>query len=382
MDPELEAELLKHDMIEKKEDFQTIGALTFRGMACITREILRTKLFFTLVEVELFESLRDICIEKINIEKRRQQQTRGNHQTIAGASPTKAGEPAHLQVGQELRKEKIVTEIREETVVHSKYILSKCPSEEVINRISADLGIPCLLGRRYFDPQYYNISAEVIKGIGLIILNNKFEGHGVEVEGKTLRSLFFKMGLEITTMLNKTREAIISKANEIAENDISALGYSFLAVGICTQSKDNKLSASDGTYSFHRDLKPIFERKNCPGLEGKPKIFFIHSCNPVNEVFDDGFGDITMSSNSDECDIMVVHSTVMRGKGFTSFDCCFIANLEKTFDDHRDKDHLRSIIGIADSKCKPVESEGVGSKEYEQKCQRNSTLTKLIFIPK
>ena len=218
------------------------------------------------------------------------------------------------------------------------------------------------------------------KGIGLIIWNNKFEGHGVEEEGRILRSLFINMGLEIKLMTNKTREAILSNAKEIANKDHS--GYSLLVVGICTHCEDgDMLYASYGVYSLNNDLMPMFKPPNCPGLRGKPKIFLINSCHPVQEAKKVLSDDVVADGTTDESDFLVVHSTIMRGKGFTNFHCCFIAILEKNFEENRDKD-LLDIIRLAHKQCKPVEAEGVGSKEYAQKCRQNSTLTKPVFIPK
>ena len=188
------------------------------------------------------------------------------------------------------------------------------------------------------------------------------------------------MGLEITMLTNRTRETISLEAQRIANKDHP--GYSLLVVGICTQCEDgDMLYASDGVYSLNNDLMPIFKPPNCPSLRGKPKIFFINSCSPVQEAKEVLSDDVVADGTTNESDFLVVHCTVMRGKGFTNFNRCFIAILEKIFEENRDK-NLLEIIRLAQEQCKPVEAEGVGSEKYAQKCRRNSTLNKLVIIPK
>ena len=431
MNPELIAELANHDMSDRKEDLEMLGVKTFRDMARVDKETLRAVLFFNRVEIQHFESLRDICIDKIQAKNKNQQQAKGAHVPITGAHLSKpentrastptGGAEAPADPLYSLNQEKtMMTETGLQLTAHTSYLESDtnpnhinfnrpvelapphpAGADEPIVQVEAERPIAQVEAERPIaqaeaerpiaqaGPQiretlkvedcYAICTISKKKGIGLIIMNGKFEGQGESEEGKTLRSLFTKMGLEIFLLTNRKREVIITEAERIASMNHCA--YFLLAVGICTQCEEgDKLYANDGAYSFEKDLKPIFKPTNCPGLKGKPKIFFINSCNPVKEVCDDGSENVTQSTQ--ESDFLVVHSTVTRGKGFTSFNCCFIAHLEKTFEAHRGQYHLMEIIKIAGDKCEPVEAEGAGSKKYEQKCRRNSTLTKPVFIPK
>ena len=403
MDPGLIAELANHDLSHRKEGLEMLGVKTFKDMASIEKETLRARLHFKVVEVTRFESLRDICIDKISARNQKPQPARGAHLFKPGYNIAARGAGAPINPLYPWNQgEPMMTETGFQSMAHASYpefdknpylndfnlpvgSNPKLPSELTPPQAGADGPIApaeALMREIPNDENCYAIRSESPKkGMGLIIMNDKFEGQGVKEEGKTLHSLFTKMGLEICLLTNRKRGAIISEANKIASMNHCKLGYSLVAVGICTQCEEgDKLNAKDEAYSFEKDLKPIFKPTNCPGLEGKPKIFFINSCNPVKEVCDDGLDNVTQST--EESDFLVVHSTVTRGKGFTSFNCCFIAHLEKTFEAHRGQYHLMDIIMIAVDNCKPVEAEGAGSKKYTQKCRRNSTLTKDVFIPK
>ena len=422
MDPELIAELANHDMSDRKEDLEMLGVRTFKDMARVDKETLRAVLFFNRVEIQHFESLRDICIDRIQAKNKKPQQAKGAHGPITGAhlskpentrasTPTGGAEAPTDTLYPLNQEETMMTETGLQLTAHTSYLESDTNSnhtnfnrpvelapphpagaDEPIAQAEAERPIIQVEAERPITQAEAQIRETLKveecyaicpiskkKGIGLIIMNGRFEGQGESEEGKTLRSLFIKMGLEICIMTNRKREVIITEAERIASMNHCA--YFLLAVGICTQCEEgDKLYANDGAYSFEKDLKPIFKPTNCPGLKGKPKIFFINSCNPVKEVCDDGLDNVTQST--EESDFLVVHSTVTRGKGFTSFNCCFIAHLEKTFEAHRGQYHLMEIIMIAGDKCEPVEAEGAGSKKYTQKCRRNSTLTKDVFIPK
>lgn len=127
------------------------------------------------------------------------------------------------------------------------------------------------------------------RGIVIILNNKSFHDHpeltryGSECDTKNLEDVFRKMGYNVHSRYDLTREATLEWFREVSNysilGSVSCLFVFILSHGegpkmFCTY--DNKVVSLD-------EVRSCFLNKSCPNLRGKPKIFFSHFCRGTDE---------------------------------------------------------------------------------------------------
>ena len=161
-----------------------------------------------------------------------------------------------------------------------------------------------------------------------------------------------------------------------------------LAVAISTHGKEgDKLFGSDGAmYSLHSDVVSLFKPNVCPGLTGKPKLFFIQSCRGAEvgscPIQADGF---ERSCITLESDFLVAQSTVQGYKSFrdNKTGSWFVTTLREMFERYRDTYNLLDILTLVNQVViRKSKEESGDSDKFIQTCQLESTLTRLMRFHK
>lgn len=121
------------------------------------------------------------------------------------------------------------------------------------------------------------------RGYCVIINNLDFGGnleyrHGSKEEGIILEELFEQLGFEVTQVVNATRDQMKSTFEEFAKKPDQYLCDAFIGIILTHGEKDNLVRASDNRAVEVERLIDNFNNKNCEGLIGKPKIFFVQAC--------------------------------------------------------------------------------------------------------
>ena len=334
MDSKLIAELINHDLGHRVEGLEKqFGVRTFKEMASIDTGDLRRVLYFNRVEVEHFESLRDICIDKI--------QTAIQHQ------PLQQAEKAHL------------------------------PPTTATAKVEAQLAVA---------EAYITGAERLTRGIGLIFINKKFrdqgERKGATIDGDNFGILFKQMGLKFTLCMDYTCQQIRQKILETTLMDFTRC--EMLAVGISTHGDDgDQLYGYDGPCSLYEDILLPFKPINCPGLTRKPKVFFIQSCRSRKE--DQISGNNTEKPCVDiERDFLLAHSTVWGYKAFRHIKTgsWFITTLREVFEKYRDTHNLEDILTLVNQLVIKKSQEASEQSELVQTCEFVSELTKPLFFHK
>ena len=354
MDSGLIEELDNHELSHRKEGLEMLGVKTFRDMSSIEKETLRARLHFNVVEVNRFESLRDICIDRISARNQKPQPARGAHAPITGAEARNAG--VERPLAQEARN---------------------AGAERPLTQ--AEARIPGAGGQL--------AQAEgSIKGIGIIFINMNFKDQG-EREGATIDKdnfvvIFEQMGLIPLLCMDYTCKQIKQQILETTLMDFSQC--EMLAVGISTHGDDgDQLYGFDGPCSLYEDILTPFKPVNCPGLRGKPKVFFIQSCRSQKQ------GQIQGNDSEKPCvnlesDFLLAHSTVWGYKSFrhTETGSWFVTTLRETFEKYRDTHNLEDILTFVNNSVIQKSHKASSDSEFVQTCEYVSELTKPLFFHK
>ncbi len=187
----------------------------------------------------------------------------------------------------------------------------------------------------------------------MLIINQEFKGNprwqrdGSEEDVLRLHETFLAFGYEIETKYDLRRDEMndaLIKTRERLNNDPQA--YSNLVVVIMSHGKNREVMALENNRWFSVDELPvIFSNKACPGLRGRPRIFFINACRGEvpNEfigghhrskgVQQDGPPNLPPlaletggSEGPDICDNIICYSTVLNSPSYRyepSISVCF-----------------------------------------------------------
>ena len=104
---------------------------------------------------------------------------------------------------------------------------------------------------------------------------------GYRQDVKSLCVTFWKFGFDIRTYVNLTAERLTQTMQKLAEekdaNENSIFkGYANLVVCILSHGGLETVYGIDGKAVNIKDLQWAFSAEQCPELNGKPKVFFIH----------------------------------------------------------------------------------------------------------
>ena len=361
MDPNLRAELIKHDLGHRYEELNQLGIESFKDMAHVRERELSEDLLFKYTELRKFEALRKTCINKVDEQVKKQSEVieviiipgPEDGYTTASKSPLSLAMPTHSS-----------------SITSLEFQISQPLSCQAYPE-----GLEML----------YTLDQNV-RGLGLIFVNERIKGQddrmGAAQDEQNFTHLFEGMRIVSKVCRDKSFEEIRHEILEITQTDFSE--YGMLAVAISTHGAEgDKLYGSDGTtYSLYHDVVSTFKPNSCPGLTGKPKVFFIQSCRGIKvgscPIQADGMERPCVTLESD---FLLAHSTVWGYKSFrhTETGSWFVTTLREIFEKYKDNHHIYDILTFVNQIVirKSLEESG-DSDKFVQTCQVESTLTKLM----
>ena len=119
------------------------------------------------------------------------------------------------------------------------------------------------------------------QGIGVIINNKKFHGHGrdrkgTDIDATALEKLFTYFGFYTKRFNDLTAKQMKDELTDVSKIDHKK--YDCLMVAILTHGEKGKLYGTDDKSIPVEDLTKLFYGDQCPSLVGKPKIFIFQAC--------------------------------------------------------------------------------------------------------
>ncbi|KAL1425668.1 hypothetical protein MTO96_018962 [Rhipicephalus appendiculatus] len=126
------------------------------------------------------------------------------------------------------------------------------------------------------------------RGLCIIINNFNFRGSsprrdGSEYDARDMKDLFIALHFQCilgTDMTAYEMKMLLSMAAMHAERE----SPDCLVVILMSHGREGTILSADGVpLHLDDDVYALFNNENCPGLEGKPKVFFIQACRGDKE---------------------------------------------------------------------------------------------------
>lgn len=126
------------------------------------------------------------------------------------------------------------------------------------------------------------------KGLAVIIVNNQFDGYstreGSELDKIKLEKTFTQLGFKMLPILDLHKKELMDELSRISREDVSDIDCLAVVISSHGDEGQNTRRVTED-YIIVRDgqiktslLVDIFTDRNCPALEGKPRLFFIQAC--------------------------------------------------------------------------------------------------------
>ncbi|KAL3876381.1 hypothetical protein ACJMK2_034233 [Sinanodonta woodiana] len=233
------------------------------------------------------------------------------------------------------------------------------------------------------------------RGMAIIINNKTFQPHlklevrsGTDADSMALLSTFQALGFDVKPYDNKTVQEMITILSDASnDSDYHRKSDCFICAILTHGDEQDVLYGTDGKVGFEKILS-FFKGKNCPGLVGKPKLFFIQACRGNNtdkgvalDVVDarvDAPRQISIQKIPIEADILRAHSSV---PGFAAWrheknGSWFIQALTEMLTKNWMTMDLLTILTCVNQKVAHQMTE----TEEKQVPMFTSTLTKVVFF--
>ena len=134
----------------------------------------------------------------------------------------------------------------------------------------------------------YEKSKQKNRGIALIINNVEFDPdtklaprESSNEDAKRLKGLFKDLKYDVHECSDLTAAAMTGTLKMYAKDAISETNDSFICC-ILSHGDERGVFGTDGEVVSIEELASSFNGRNCPKLNGKPKIFFIQACRGEN----------------------------------------------------------------------------------------------------
>ncbi|KAL3876376.1 hypothetical protein ACJMK2_034228 [Sinanodonta woodiana] len=246
----------------------------------------------------------------------------------------------------------------------------------------------------------YNMN-HLHRGIAIIINNQHFDQHlklkersGTDVDGLTLYAVFQEMGFSVRVHENKKVSEMMDILSS-KEDEYHRQSDCFMCA-ILSHGEEGVIYGTDAKTDLQSLLR-YFKGNACPGLVGKPKIFFIQACQ--GEEFDKGENlnvvdamgyqpNENITKIPTQADVLIVYSSV---PGFYSWRNCkkgswFIQALTEVLQKSWKKCDLLTILTRVNKKVAfdfKSETNNPETSEMKQIPMFTSMLTKEVrFTPK
>ncbi|XP_066910119.1 uncharacterized protein [Clytia hemisphaerica] len=123
-----------------------------------------------------------------------------------------------------------------------------------------------------------------------IIINNSFlstvetrdgillsQRNGTDVDGKAIEKLFGWLQFKVETKENVGRSQMLKILRDYALDDRN-VNHDCLVICILSHGYEKGIYCNDGQEMDFAEMREYFNGKNCPNLNGKPKLFYIQAC--------------------------------------------------------------------------------------------------------
>ena len=128
--------------------------------------------------------------------------------------------------------------------------------------------------------ELYPMQTQRPRGVCVIISNMKFTDHsdreGTDKDEKNLSRTFRFLGYDVEIYQNRKAREILGIFKELQKRDFSK--DDSLVCCILSHGEEGKIFGSDSRPVELDDITNLFTAKECPKLQGKPKLFFIQAC--------------------------------------------------------------------------------------------------------
>ncbi|CAH1239904.1 CASP2 [Branchiostoma lanceolatum] len=122
------------------------------------------------------------------------------------------------------------------------------------------------------------------RGLALILSNTRFgqasglqDRKGGEVDLLNIEHLLLGLGFQTFPEEDKSAEDMCSILKNFAAKEEHRAADACIVV-LMSHGAQGEIYGTDGKTVEYRDIFAVFDNKNCPDLQGKPKLFFIQAC--------------------------------------------------------------------------------------------------------
>ncbi|XP_070570562.1 caspase-8-like [Ptychodera flava] len=166
---------------------------------------------------------------------------------------------------------------------------------------------------------------------------------GSSIDRDKLRDLFTKFRFIVKVEENLTAADMLRYLEDVGKEDHRP--YSCLVCCILSHGVQDNVFGSDGVKVEISDLTGCFKGIRCPGLVGKPKLFFLQACQGTDHQRGDLEAD-SAPSVPNEADVLLAYATV---PGFVSYRSTsqgswFITTLVDCLKEYHAREDLLSIM--------------------------------------
>ncbi|ESO89047.1 hypothetical protein LOTGIDRAFT_74313, partial [Lottia gigantea] len=127
------------------------------------------------------------------------------------------------------------------------------------------------------------------RGIAVVVVNEKFEGHskraGAELDRELLSYCFRSIGFDVRVFTNLNGFQLVTEMEKIALEMTRDPDFDCFVFAMSSHVEEDIIHATDGYIPTERILE-LFSDENCKGLIGKPRLFFLQACR--GNLFDIG----------------------------------------------------------------------------------------------
>eukprot|EP00058_Branchiostoma_floridae_P028450 XP_002613941.1 hypothetical protein BRAFLDRAFT_67496 [Branchiostoma floridae] len=122
------------------------------------------------------------------------------------------------------------------------------------------------------------------RGLALILSNTRFgqeskleDRPGGEIDFDNVQSLLDRLGFHVETGVDKSAEGMLSILKTFAAKEEHKSADACIVV-LMSHGAEDQICGTDGEMVKYSNIFEAFNNKNCPNLQGKPKLFFIQAC--------------------------------------------------------------------------------------------------------
>lgn len=229
-------------------------------------------------------------------------------------------------------------------------------------------------------------------GFALILHNKSFpkrvdsEREGSEQDVIAIKKFCEEAGFQVNQTSRNTENLTATEMDELC-TEISKRSFSRydgFACFILSHGCENGIYGTDDNIISLQEIVTKF--KECEGLAGKPKLFFIQACQGTNQDSGINIGadshpvrlPITQLKLPSESDVLLAHSTIAGYEAYRHREAgsWFICTLMEKLEEHAHEMHLMDILTLVNN---AIAGYSTPTNLKQMSCQM-TTLTKFVHF--